>query len=388
MKNTNKRLSVLSDLEEFAFYGFPDFDHEQRLTYFEFNQQEWDLVLKCPSLHTQVYCALQIGYFKAKNMFFRFSLKKAPQMDIQYILAEYFRNQNLKIFTITDYEYYTQRQEISRLFGFNLWSQSFLETLINQARYTVKLDIAPNFIALELLDFLKNQKIVRPGYSTLQKIVSNVLNEERQRLKLCLQQCLTDADKQNLDNLLKKEQTLSELASLKQDAKSFSESMIKTECKKHDVLKPLYKTAKRIMPDLDISQQNIAHYASLVHFYTLYDLERFETEQTYLYLLCYVLKRYQLINDNLADALIYQVHKLEEEIKERADQEQLRDKEKIDQKVGQILLMFTDEKLKQRMYWRTACKKAYQIIPKEEMLIIGEKLVKKPHRKQSLEAVH
>ena len=30
----DKRLSILSDLEEFAFYGFPDFDDEQRLNYF------------------------------------------------------------------------------------------------------------------------------------------------------------------------------------------------------------------------------------------------------------------------------------------------------------------------------------------------------------------
>jgi len=34
MKDVNKRLTVLSELEEFAFYGFPDFDDEQRSTYF------------------------------------------------------------------------------------------------------------------------------------------------------------------------------------------------------------------------------------------------------------------------------------------------------------------------------------------------------------------
>ena len=384
MVNTNKRLSILSDIEEFAFYGFPDFDHEQRLTYFHFNDQEWELISKCPSLYTQVHCALQIGYFKAKHMFFRVSLKNSPQADIHYILEEYFQSRALDVFTITKHEYYLQRQEISQLFGYQPWSNTFLEILTQQARHTVKLDVTPNFIALELLNFLKNKKIIRPGYSTLQKIVTNVLNEERQRLKLCLQQGLTNIDKQNLDNLLKKEQSLSELASLKQDAKSFSESMIRMECKKYDVLKPLYETAKKIIPSFEISQQNIAYYASLVHFYTRYDLERFEEEQTYLYLLCYVLKRYQRINDNLADTLSYHVQKFEEEIKDKADQEQLKDKEKIDQKVGLILLMFTDEKLKQRMYWRTACKKAFQILPKEKILNLGEKLVNKPHRKQSL----
>jgi len=113
MVNTNKRLSILSDIEEFAFYGFPDFVHEQRLTYFHFNDQEWELISKCPSLHTQVHCALQIGYFKAKHMFFRVSLKNSPQADIHYILEEYFQSRALDVFTITKHEYYLQRQEIS-----------------------------------------------------------------------------------------------------------------------------------------------------------------------------------------------------------------------------------------------------------------------------------
>ena len=38
MSSPDKRLSIMSDLEEFAFYGFPDFDEEQRLTYFAFSR--------------------------------------------------------------------------------------------------------------------------------------------------------------------------------------------------------------------------------------------------------------------------------------------------------------------------------------------------------------
>ena len=70
------------------------------------------------------------------------------------------------------------------------------------------------------------------------------------------------------------------------------------------------------MPHLEISRQNIEHYASLVHYYTIYDFARFEEEQMYLYLLCYVLQRYQQVNDNLKDALDFHVKKLEREVKE------------------------------------------------------------------------
>ncbi len=86
----NKRLSVLSDLEEFAFYGFPDFDDEQRLAYFDFDTKEWEVIEQSFSLEAQVYAALQIGYFKAKNIFFRFSLQKIPRDDLNFILMHYF----------------------------------------------------------------------------------------------------------------------------------------------------------------------------------------------------------------------------------------------------------------------------------------------------------
>jgi hypothetical protein len=69
-KQKSERLSVLSDLEEFAFYGFPDFDDEQRLNYFVFEDKELALISQCSSLYTQVTCAIQIGYFKAKQTFF------------------------------------------------------------------------------------------------------------------------------------------------------------------------------------------------------------------------------------------------------------------------------------------------------------------------------
>src|SRR3989338_5057621 len=85
----DKRLSILSDLEEFAFYGFPDFDDEQRLTYFEFNESELALINQSPSLEAKVHAALQFGYFKAKHIFFRISLQKIPQADLHFVMSHY-----------------------------------------------------------------------------------------------------------------------------------------------------------------------------------------------------------------------------------------------------------------------------------------------------------
>jgi TnpA family transposase len=376
----DKRLSILSDLEEFAFYGFPDFDDEQRLTYFEFNESELALIGQSPSLEAKVHAALQLGYFKAKHIFFRLSLQKIPQADLHFVMSHYFQHKTLDKFTITKHEYYTQRECIAKFFGYSLWSNEALLKLQDRAQCSVKLDISPNFIAHELLAFLTTQKIIRPGYSTLQKIVSSTLTQERQRLKTCLQQLLTTENQQNLKQLIENENTLSELAALKQDAKSFGSTMMGIECKKHDVLQPLHDLAKTLLPALAISRQNIAHYASLANYYTINDLARMHEMQAYLYLLCYVFQRYQQISDNLVDAFNFQVKKLEKEIKIKADSYESDGSDNQDKQVGNLLLLYVDDDP------NDIHARAFKILPKESIRSIGEKMVKKyqPKRKQIL----
>lgn len=230
---------------------------------------------------------------------------------------------------------------------------------------------------------MQNQKIVRPSYTTFQKIISRILTEERKRLKLLLCSHLTEENKESLKQLIKNESTLSELAALKQDIKSFSFSMMKRERTKYDILKPLYTIAKEILPYLEISQQNITHYASLIHYYTIYDLERFEDEQTYLYLLCYTFRRYQQINDNLIEAFAFQVKDIEKEIKAKAVPPAEDIQMKTEQQVGRLLLLYVDESLSDLLIVSDMRKRAFEILPKEAIRSVGEKMVKKPQDKQN-----
>ena len=383
MQSKNKRLSILSNLEEFAFYGLPDFDHEQRHQFFTFEPQEWNLIETCSSLHTKIYCALQIGYFKAKNTFFKFSLHKISQDDIGFIITRYFKDQIFSISTITKYEYYFQQQKICKLFEYKIWSNDFLTEINDRAKMIVKRDISPNFIANELLFYLKNQKIVRPGYTALQDIVSSALIQERNRLKLTLQSHLTEEHRKSLDQLYENDKTISELASLKQDPKNFGTSMMRVELQKYHVLKPLYQMAKTIFPHLDISQQNIDHYASLAHHYSVYDLDRFEDEQAYLYLLCYVFKRYQKVNDTLVDAFDFQVKRLEMDIKAKSTLNFY--EENLDKQIGRLILLYADDNLSDSLTLGETRQKAFEILPKDSIRSVGEKMMKKPQRKTEMQ---
>jgi hypothetical protein len=67
MAAKNKLLTVLSEAEQYALYGLPDFDDAQRLEYLALTETELALAVRRPGSHAQVYCVLQIGFFKAKH---------------------------------------------------------------------------------------------------------------------------------------------------------------------------------------------------------------------------------------------------------------------------------------------------------------------------------
>lgn len=169
MATKNKLLTILSEAEQFALYGLPDFDDGQRLDYLSLDEAELALASRRPSLGAQVYCALQIGYFKAKRAFFRFTWDEVRE-DCTFVLMRYFNGQAFESRATTQHEHYTQRALIAAQFGYRLWSAEFLPLLKQQITPMVRRDVTPGFIVAELLAFLNEQKIVRPGYTTLQPV--------------------------------------------------------------------------------------------------------------------------------------------------------------------------------------------------------------------------
>lgn len=377
----NKRLTILSETEKLALYGLPDFDDLQRLEFFAMTQAERTLAFQRQGTTNQVYCLLQLGYFKAKHAFFQFSLKEVSQEDIDFLLLHYFPGQTFVMKSVSISEYYTQRNEISSLFDYSLWSDSDQAILLEKAMLLAKMDVTTTFLLTELIVYLNSQRIVRPGYSTLQSIIGDALIAERQRLEKQVDAFLDDAACGALQNLILREDTLSGLASIKQDAKHFGYRMMVQERQKYATLAPLYAVAKSLLPNLGISQLNIAYYASLANYYTIYDLRRFNHGQTHLYLLCYIWHRYRKISDNLIAAFGYHKKKLEKNIKEDTNKQALQIQTERQQRaaqVGQLLLLYVDETIKDTSLFGSVRQKAFSILPKEQLLTTGKCLSEKP----------
>ena len=152
------RLTILSETEKQALYGLPDFDDFQRFEFFAMTETERSLAFRRSGFLAQVYCLLQTGYFKAKQAFFRFSLNDVPPEDIAFLLQRYFPGQAPTMQPLPAKEYYAQRKEIAAFFGYRLWSDEDLPTLLDRATLLARMDVTPTFLLTELMAFLISRR--------------------------------------------------------------------------------------------------------------------------------------------------------------------------------------------------------------------------------------
>ena len=376
----SKLLAVLSAAEQDALYALPDFDDAQRLNYLGLSAPELALACSRHGMPEQAWCALQIGYFKAKQTFFRFAWDEVED-DLAFVLSRYFNGQPFAPTVITKHEHYAQRTLIAQLFCYRLWSSNFASHLAQQAAQIVRRDVTPGFIVAQLIVYLNEHKVERPGYTTLQRLISEALSNERRRVSELLATALDETTTVSLAELLVHDDTLSELAALKQDAKSFGWQQMAREREKRARLAPLYRVAKKLLPELGVSQQNLHHYASLANFYTVYDLRRMQPEQARLYLLCYAWQRYRQFTDNLVDAQGYHMKQLSDESKVLGDRaffdQQVRRQQESTQ-VGRLLLLYVDDSLSDSTPFGAVRRRAFKIMPKIKLQGAGERLSTKP----------
>ena len=381
------RLTIFTEEERLALYGLPDFDDFQRAEFLAFTEAERAVADKRKGQVERLHCLLQLGYFKAKHAFFDLARDAVPAEDIAFLADRYFPDLPAASFglqILRRRERDAQRAEIARLFGFRLWSEADRAALVEAATELARRDVTPSFIGLELLGALKDRKIVRPGYTTLQSVISAALTVERKRLDLLVEAALDAQTVKALRDLLVREGTLTELAALaelKKDARNFGHKMMTAERLKRATLAPLYQAAKSLLPTFGVSQQNITRYADLALFYTIYDLRRMRAAQAHLYLLCYAWQRFRQLSDNLVDAFDHHLLKIEDETKANSLEAFVQAQAKRQQeapKVGRVLLLYVDAGVDDATPFAMVRKQAFAILPREALLSAGQRLCEEP----------
>ena len=118
MRNPGKRLSILTAEEIQELYGLPNFTYEDKIRYFTLTAIEIRELDSFRTTKTKMHFILQLGYFKARRLFFTFQYQQIRE-DVQYIQQQIFPEKgDFQDVEISKPSRLLQQQTILELFGY------------------------------------------------------------------------------------------------------------------------------------------------------------------------------------------------------------------------------------------------------------------------------
>ena len=374
---TQKRLQILGDEEIENLYGLPRFTPEEQADYFTLSEREAAAVERFHSIKSRIYAILQLGYFKLRHLFFSFSFD-ATSGDAQYIQERYFPDFQLSELTISKVTRLNQQRLILELCDYHICDDAARQALAEKAAQVAIVSGKPVYVFRELLRYLEAQRLVYPGYSVLQNIVSGAIVDEQNRLSQVVHARLKETEIAALNQLIADAPGLYEITQLKREPRDFSLGEIKREIHRGEQIQTLYPLAQRLLPTLEISNESIKYYASLVTYYSVFRLQRLPQNMVHVYLLCFILNRYQRLHDNLIGSLRYNVKRYvdatKNAAKERVYEYRIENNKNLE-KAGQVLKLFTDESITEDATFQTVQAKAFEILDRQKLDFVAEHIV-------------
>lgn len=268
-KNHKNKIHLLNELEIEELYGIPQFTDVDREYFFQLDENEHKLLKNYTNLKSKVFLILQLGYFKAKQQFFKFKLDEVKE-DVNYVIKKHYTisEEKCKIAGNLWKEINRkQKADILKLHQYREWSNQLEKTAIKQLEKLISLYPKGNDTLRELLVFFDSERIMIPSYRTIQDLFTRAFKTERIRLDAAISDIPENLQKR-LDDIIKNENGLTELNVIRMDQKDFSYTALKREVKKAIKIAPLYQLCKTLIPSLELSNNAVRYYASLAEQYT------------------------------------------------------------------------------------------------------------------------
>ncbi len=155
----------------------------------------------------------------------------------------------------------------------------------------------------------------------------------------------------------------------------FSVTEIKREIARGAQIRDLYVLSQQVLPALQISNESVKYYASLVGYYSVFRLKRFNPWTVYIYLLCFVHHRYQQHSDNLLAIFIFHVRKFVDAAKVAAKERVYAYRVEANQnlhKAAQVLKLFTTDEITGDIPFHEVQTKAFAILEREKLDHVAE----------------
>ena len=271
------RLQILSPEEYELLWGFPRFTQSDRDLFFTLTAPEREALERGRSVRTKIHFLLHLGYFRARQRFFRFELP-AVRDDVDYLCRRYFDNVAVADLAVS---LHTRQHHIEVILGLFRYRSCALDerTMLQaHARRAVRISSRPVYVLRELVDLLRRERVVLPGYTYLQDLVREALAFERKRLAGALEGLMGEEDAKSIDRLLADDEGLHQITTIKRQPRDFTYQQLLREIERGQQLQALFALAEHVIEQAELSAESVRYYASLVEFYTVYKLKRMDRE--------------------------------------------------------------------------------------------------------------
>lgn len=375
MTVNTKRIRLLNEHEVKAIYSLPCFTEAERHHYFSLNQTE-KAELKGLHVPSRIHFVLQLGFFRAKHLLFNFTFQSVRD-DVKYVMSRYFPVVKKPKILPSRNSLASNGQRVLTLNGFRPYSNDTKKLIEIKLSQSIRHLNNPMEMLRELFLYMEHEKIVLPSYSTLQDLIGATIIVEEKRLITCVTKHITKKATALIDKLftIQEDEAFYDLTLLKHYPKNFNFKTIQAELEKHAGYYPLYRFAKRFMPKLELSEQNITHYGSLVDHYQVQALDRFAPAKRYLYLLCYVYHRFQKMNNQFIETLMHYIDAYNKDAKahSKSRAEEVTTEIKTQHGLaGKTLLYWYYDKTLSNSIFSEIQVRAAEILSKEKGILLGE----------------
>lgn len=355
----------------------PVLEDEDRPFVFELDEEDKTYLASFDDIQKKINYILQIGFFRITNYFYNVTFQGNRQ-DTWYVIKTYFPSEKFPKTKVSKRCYYDNRKAILKKYGVSLYSSLHKVKTLRYAKELIKQHAVPKYVFDSLLEYLHQHKIVRPSYTTLQKVISEALNTEKNRLNNKIYTLMDKPFRELLAEFLEKDELFYQLTTLKKDQKDFTTGEINVSIKNHQFLSSIYQKSIETIKELDIAEQNIIHYSDLAVYHTVYGLRAMKQKNlSRLYLMCYAHNRYLKISDHLISSFAHKVNYFsgEAETYQAEAIYNAKDGDKDHRNTAAAILSLVNNK---RIADNAIRKKAYEIMPQEQFQQFIQK-IKRPN---------
>ena len=374
MTSYSKRLSILAAPEIQDLYSIPKLNAQEQEYFFSLNDEELAIVNRLNTTRNRIHLILMLGYFRIKRVCQIYQWHEIVD-DYYHVAQRYYPKASKKKKNINRQTRSELYKKVFAIEGFQRFDKTTEETMSSHLLARSKHYMDHRELFYDALTWLKSREIAVPGYSTLQNIISTVVNNEETRLSHLVKKHLPN--KEDFLQLLNRNQGQCGLNALKKLPKSNKPGENNGELSRHEVLYNLANRANTLIRKLKLSVGNIQYFAKRCRDYNIRDLREIKNEKALIYLTCFVATRFQQSNDCLTVSFFSAFKDVEDQLKvyrdEQAVLQALALAETIE-KVPQLMNLIVDKSLGDDSTLGTFRKKAFRIISETDIPLVSQSI--------------